>query len=416
MDPRPARDGSPTGGFSLIELLVAMSIFSVMGIAIVTLLARASEFSRSGTSTTDTLDSLQTFTETFTKDVAGIYSRPESDDRAPDVRLWSDVVKSDLNGDGKPDSPIRRLVFVRMVPDEATSALTRNAGTVVGAKEYIDQTNDLAEAEAKKLRPTRGLMEVFWTAVPESAEDPAVMTVYRGVRSPIGRKDPFPLFPAKPASDPSARGAVERGPVDLPEIRQAARPVLSGVLFFGLDFWARRTETWDTSEAPPKGPLQTWDSTRGIMRKDKGLDGFWFAKASGAQEKSSLDDPDDDTFPRKIRVTLVVEETGQAARVGRLQEELPADATFIEVSDTAFLPATDTTRRFVKVGAEWIEFTGIESGRRITGCKRGARGTTPTTHPMGTKVHHGRTIVREIPVATFRDAYRDELPAITGRR
>jgi prepilin-type N-terminal cleavage/methylation domain-containing protein len=403
-------------GFSLIELLVAMSIFSVMGIAIVTLLARASEFSRSGSSTTETLDALQTFTETFTADVSGLYSRADSDDRAPDVRLWSDVVKSDVNGDGKPDAPIRRLMFVRMVPDEASGAVTRPAGSVVGAKEYYDLKDDYAEAVGGKLRATRGLMEVFWTAVPEDAANPAVMTVYRGVRSPIGRKDPFPLFPSRSASDPAARGPVERGPVDLPEIRQVARPLLSGVLYFGLDFWSRRTQTWDPSQAPPEGPLSVWDSTRGVMPKGKGFDGFWFAKSSGAQEKPTLDDPTDDTYPRKVRVTMVVEESGQAARTGMLLEDLPPDATFMEISDTAFLPAIDTTRRYVKVDAEWIEFQGIETGRRITGCKRGARGTTPALHARGAKVHHGRTIVREIAVATFRDAYRDELPAITGRR
>src|SRR6185436_5317971 len=150
------------------------------------------------------------------------------DDRAPDVRLWSDVAKCDADGDGKPDSPVRRLVFVRMVPEESANSVTRTAGTVIGAKDYLDQANDLDEAAKGKLRPTRGLMEVFWTAVPENGKDPAVLTMYRGVRSPIGGKVPFPLFPSKPATDPSAKGAAERGPLDLPEVKQVARPVLSG--------------------------------------------------------------------------------------------------------------------------------------------------------------------------------------------
>lgn len=403
-------------GFSLIELLVAMGIFSVIGVAIVTLLARATEFSRSGSSTTETLDALQTFSETFTADVSGICSRSDGDDRAPDVRLWSDVAKCDIDADGKPDSTIRRLMFVRAVPDEAADSVTRAAGSVVGAKSYYDQTNDLDEAAKGQLKATGGLMEVFWTAAPEDKADVAVMTLFRGVRSPIGRKDPFPLFPSKPASDPSAKGALERGPADLPEIRSVARAVMGGVLHFGLEFWGRRTETWDESIAPPQGPLLVWDSTRGILPKGRGTEGFWLAKSAGSLDRAGVDDPTDDTFPRRMRVTLVVEETGQAARVGALMSDLAADAKFIDVSDTRFIPTTDTSQRFVKIGAEWIEFTGIEDGRKITGCRRGARGTTAQAHTMGARIHYGRTIVRVVSIATSRDAYRDELPAFGGRR
>ncbi len=90
------------------------------------------------------------------------------------------------------------------------------------------------------------------------------------------------------------------------------------------------------------------------------------------------------------------------------------DASVVEVSDVRFIPATDTTQRFVKIGPEWIEFTAVD-GARITGCKRGVRGTTAVAHEHGARVHYGRTVVREIAVSTFRDAYRDELPTITGR-
>jgi prepilin-type N-terminal cleavage/methylation domain-containing protein len=401
-------------GFSLIELMVAMSIFSVIGISIVTLLGRSTEFSRAGTSTTEVLDSLQSFTESFTADASTMYSRAGSDDGAPAVRLWSDVVRSDVTGDQKPDATIRRLMFVRMIPDEATAPLTRTAGATVGARESIDQSKDQEQAEKGQLRATCGVSEVFWTAVPEDKDDLAMMTLYRGVVSPIGHPETT-LFPSKVAGDPTAKGPQDRGPVDLAEIRARARPVLSGVLYFGVEFWSRRTETWDLSIAPPKGPLEMWDSTRGIMRKGKGLDGFWFAKPEGSLDRPTLQDPTDDTFPRRLRVTLVAEEAGQAARSGIVMGDLAADATFIELSDTKFIPGTDTTRRFVKIGDEWIEFANVD-GARITGCKRGVRGTPATSHPHGSRVHYGRTVVRDIGIATFRDAYRDELPAIGGRR
>ena len=80
----------------------------------------------------------------------------------------------------------------------------------------------------------------------------------------------------------------------------------------------------------------------------------------------------------------------------------------------AFVPGADTTKRYVKIGAEWIQFTGME-GNTLTGCVRGARGTTAAVHELGSIVHHGRTVVREYSIATFRDTYQDDLPALTRR-
>lgn len=412
-------------GFSLLELLVAMSIFTLIGVGLVTLLARTSEFTRAGTSKTETLDALQTFTETFDRDVAGLYTTPASETGTPDVRLYSDVASADVDGDGRKDVPIRRLMFVRLIEQEATSPATREAGTTVGAEEYLDLDRDAEEAAAGKLRATGGLMEVFWTAVPESADDLAVMTLYRACRSPIGPPPPVPapgvpggvvdpaatpsLLPVRSGNDLTAAGMPERGPLDLPEIRSVARPVLAGVLHFGVEFWGRKTETWDPAEPPPKGPLLVWDSSRGILAKGKGVEGFFLA-----QGPDSLDDPGDDTFPRRIRVTVVVEEVGRGAVRGRLFSELAPDSKTVELYDASFLPANDTTRRYIKIGAEWIAFDNVD-GNRLTGCSRGVRGTVAGAHSQGAVVHYGRTVVKEYAVATFRDAYRDELPALTGR-
>lgn len=408
------RRGTRTGrGFSLIEMMVAMSIFSMLGIAIVTLLSRAADFSRAGTSATGTMDALQSFTVAFTDDAAGLSSRTDSETGVPSVRLWSDLVQCDIDGDGKHDALTRRLMFVRAVPNDATDPVTRMAGTTLGAKAVFDQANDLDESKAGKLRATGGAMEVLWTAVPDSTEDLALMTLYRGVRSPIG--GPGSLFPSRVAADPAARGPADRGPVTPAEVRTVARPVLSNVLYFGVEFWARRTETWDPTIRPPKGPLMTWDSTRGVMRKGIGAEEFFYASEQKPDVPPSFGDPTDDTFPRRLRVTLVVEEPGNSARTGILMQDLSADGGTIEVSDTRFIPATDTARRFVKIGQEWIEFQSAD-GTSLRGCRRGARGTMPQAHASTAVVHYGRTVVREVSVATFRDAYRDELPAIGGRR
>ncbi len=401
---------SRRAGYSLTELLMAMGLFSLLGIGLVALLSRASDFLTAGQAGAETMDALQTFTESFAADVETLYTVPDADTGRPDVRMYSDYVNCDVDGDETDDAVIQRLFFARLIPREATSPLTRTAGTVVGAVGVLDQAGDLAEADEGALRATGGLMEVFWTAVPDDADDPAVLTLYRGFRSPIGGEES--LFPSGAASDPGVT-AEEKGATTKAQIVRVARPILSSVLYFGVRFWSRRTKTWDENEAPRNGgPLQTWDSTRGIMAsvgRGSRYDGFELARGEG-----SLADPTDDTYPRRLRVTLVVEQVRNNAAIGFLAADTSADAKYVDLQDAGFLPAAAMRERFVKIGGEWIEFTGIE-GNTLTGCARGARGTAATAHGMGTPVHHGRTVVREYTIATFRDTYQDDLPTLTGR-
>ncbi|MFN0008161.1 MAG: type II secretion system protein J [Planctomycetota bacterium] len=405
---------SGSRGFSLLELLVAMSIFSTISVGVIALLSKVSAVTAMGTSKTETLDSLQTFIQEFERDLMSIRSLPSSDQGLPEVRLYSDVAQSDVNGDGRGDATIRRLFFVRGIPQETAGPVTRQAGVKISGAASTDQKNDVTEAAEGKLKATGGLAEILWTAVPAAEGDRAVMTLYRATRSPIGGAGS--LLPVKPADDVRAAPA-ERGPLSLAEIQNVGAPLLSGVLYFGVEFQGRKSVSWDAKLAPPSGPLPVWDSTRGIMRpggKKAGvLDGFYFGKAQ-TTESSSAADPTDDTFPRRLRVTLVVEEVSDNKSVGALQSDLSDSAGTIELVDAAFVPNIDTAERHVKIGDEWIRFEAVD-GYRLTGCVRGVRGTTRAAHSVGAPVHHGRTVVREFAVPTYRDAYKDELPSIATR-
>ena len=397
-------------GYSLTELLMAMGLFSLLGIGLVALLSRASDFLTTGQQGAATMDALQTFTESFSADVETLYTAADTNTGLPSVRMYSDHVECDVDGDEKADARIQRLFFTRLIPREATSAMTRSAGTVLGATAVLDQEGDATESEENKLAATGGLMEVLWAAVPDKSGDPAVMTLYRGYRSPIGGEKS--LFPTGAALDPAALPET-KGATTKAQISTVARPVLSGVLHFGVQFWARKTTSWDEDTAPRNGgPLHTWDSTRGIMQsigRGSPYEGFYL----GLGEQSAAD-PTDDTYPRRVRVTLVVEQVGNSAAVGFLASDVTAEAKYIDLADTNFVPGADTMKRYVKIGAEWIQFTGMEDNT-LTGCVRGARGTTAAAHELGSIVHHGRTVVREYSIATFRDTYQDDLPALTRR-
>jgi prepilin-type N-terminal cleavage/methylation domain-containing protein len=416
---RRARDG-----YTLIELLLAMALFASLSTGLIALLARSSDFLASGASQTETMDSIQTFAEAFGADVRTLESRPDTETGRPDVRLYCDWAGCKLAPDRtRPDLTIQRLFFVRAIPGDFGTPAGRRAGVDVKADKFLEQSvDDAKNAAAGKLRASGGLMEVFWTAMPESPDDLAVMQIWRGFRAPIG-DPPGPasagvstsLLPKKAWRDPTANAA-ERGPLDAAEIRARARPVLSGVLYFGVDFWASHTTTWaPTTRAADGGPLVTWDSTRGIMvQGDQDADSFFLSKRRGYQESASLDDPTDDVFPRKIRATCVVEELGRNARVGYLQDALAPDAKSMSVADTKFFPAIETSHRYLKVDAEWME-VGVPDGNTFPVIRRGARGTVAVKHDAGARVHHGRTFVQEYDVATFRDAIGDELGTRTGR-
>jgi prepilin-type N-terminal cleavage/methylation domain-containing protein len=410
-------------GYTLIELLLAMALFASLSTGLIALLARSSDFLASGASQTETMDSIQTFAEAFGADVATLESRYASETGRPDVRMYSDWVGCKLAVDRtRPDLSIQRLFFVRSIPGEVGTSAGRRSGLDVKSDRYLEQSPEDAKNVAEgKLRATGGLMEVFWTAIPESTDDLAVMQIYRGFRAPPGEPEGPPvlgasrsLIPRKSFRDPAGTAA-EKGPFDAADIRARARPVLSGVLYFGVDFWSRRTNTWDSSmRASDGGPFATWDSTRGIMSQGEDPDSFYLSKRKGFQDTTSIDDPTDDVFPRKIRATCVVEELGRNARVGYLEDVLAADAKSMLVSDVKFFPASETTKRYLKIDGEWME-VGVPDGHTIPIVKRGVRGTTATKHDPGARVHHGRTFVQEYDVATFRDAIGDELGTRTGR-
>lgn len=408
-NPRPA-----VGGFNLVELMVAMMLFSVIGVALVSLLSRSADFLTRGASAVETMDALQMFSEAFERDIQTLYTQRDADEGLPAVRMFSDHVNVDIDDepDGKTEGRVQRLFFVRMIPDEATASTTRTAGTVIEAKSYLDQDKDAEEAAKGDLKPTGGLMEVFWTALATPGEDPAILTLYRGYRSPIGGEGSF--MPTRPGDDPGATEP-ERGPKHRKEVLKVTKPVLGGVLYFGVDFWDRHTTTWDDAVKPGSGgPLRVWDSTRGILPKGTGFEGFFLAKERVIGEDGPAQDPTDDVFPRRVRVTLVVEQLGRAARTGVLAESVTTEARSIAVTDPSFIPPTEGTQRFVKIGAEWIRFEAVD-GSRLTGCTRGVRGTVPAAHEIGVRVHHGRTVVREYEIPTYRDTYQEELPSNTGR-
>jgi hypothetical protein len=393
--------------------MVAMAIFSVLGVALIALLRSSTAFLEKGQAGSELHDQLENAERLLADDLANVYIQPSTREGMPDVRFLCDRVPFDTDGNGTPDLLTPRLSFVRSVKGEASDPVLRGSGRKAGAGGVLDGEEDAREAEEGDLRAPGGKQEVCWLLVPAGkGEEPGVGTLYRGVRMPVGG-GAASLLPAEPWGD-RRTGESRMGVGSRAEAEAKLRPVVTSVLHLSFRFFTRHATEAATrlvdgdrlaEEIPPQrgggGLSPSWDSTRGILPLSMGTDTFFLAKGP-----ASLQDPVDDVFPRRVRVTLVVDRVGNDAARGELARELGAQDRTIPVDSTRFAPSADPTARFVKIDEEWIEW-GTRDGRSFSVEKRGARGTKAASHSASSPVRAGATLIREYEIPSFREDWND---------
>jgi prepilin-type N-terminal cleavage/methylation domain-containing protein len=147
-----ARHASPVrreAGFTILEMLVAMAMFSVLGIAIVSLLSQGLSLFSEGTADTSMQDRLSAALPPIREDLAAMkpveppevppppppaivdpsaQEPPSTEPVPPAVRLRSGTIKlSDLPADKA--VPLPYVAFVRSNARESEDAILRDAGT-----------------------------------------------------------------------------------------------------------------------------------------------------------------------------------------------------------------------------------------------------------------------------------------------
>jgi prepilin-type N-terminal cleavage/methylation domain-containing protein len=406
-------------GFTLVEIMVAMVIFSVIGIALIALLRQSTTFLEKGQAGSEVQDVMENIDRQLADDFANVYIKPASNDGVPDVRFVADRLFWDTDNDGMDDCWSPRLSFVRSVSGEAADPLLRQAGEKAGASSVVDGQEDAKEAEEGDLRAAGGKAEVTWILVPDArakedrnGEIPSLGTLYRGSRMPIGGGPTQSFLPLEPWGGKKTEFS-RMGITTRQECTERLRPVLVGVLHFELQFWSRHVRPEAAKlvvngrlndPVPPDrgggGLSPMWDSTRGIYPKGN-ADGQFFLGRTG-----SLADPVDDVFPSRIRVTVVVDRVGKDASTGELARSIGPEDSTISVDNTRFAPAGDPAGRFIKIGREWIQWASKDA-RGFVVEKRGARGTKREAHEAGSTVRAGATLVREYPVPAHREDWND---------
>ncbi len=365
-------------GFTLIELLTAIAIFSILVVMLFQMVKSALDVWALGERGKDATEKSAAVLDEIATDLRMLRAdSPLGSTNAP-VRMISDYAEYDFDLDRTPDSVVQRLRFVRALPEERTDPRLRVAGDEVGAKSGFTEGTETASPTL----PPCGLAEVFYSTLktPEKGVDPARLTLVRGMRSPIGRAGSFL--------------AVEL-PDDVRALQRDTIRLADGVLYLGFQFWSRDTSDWNAKENDEGGPLTTWDSTRALLLDKQGHDKFLLAK-----DAASLANADDDVFPRRVRVTLVVERDEDEAAMMVLEQDLSASTQRVKLSPLRLLEPLATYKYF-KIGGEWFEWIEIRGDEVVV--KRGVRDTLPDNHAAGSRVHIGTTFERTIEIPVYRE-------------
>jgi prepilin-type N-terminal cleavage/methylation domain-containing protein len=398
-------------GFTLLEILIAMSLFTVIGLGVVLLMRTGIEMYVQGSQASQGEDRREQSLPRLEEDLRHVLvpaqiDRIPFDAKNPDPAEEPDALPPEnrfisgyqLFRFGEKDVACRYLAFVRDITGlgEIETYASR-AGTNALADAYIDGKDDEQEFRANRHLPTGGAVEVLWIWLPDEKRL-GVGTAYRAYRSPIGGADTL-LDPQNYA--------------ELDKLYRVIRPqpVFQDVALFDLLFWTQWTTNWDWSagepsvRGPPRepdewkggrpacGPSLVWDSTRGILTGQ----GSWpFHLAKGTLRFAA-----DDIWPRAVRIGFALSETETA-----LSQSISAgDVAFTVLAGDFATGRGELDGQFMKIGTEWVQISQRDGKRRDTFlvAARGARGTTAVAHAAGEPVYYGRVFDFTMQIPSFRD-------------
>jgi prepilin-type N-terminal cleavage/methylation domain-containing protein len=425
--------GGATGrGFTLLELLIALAIFAVIGTAVVTLLGQGMTVFTQGTADTSMHDRLGSLLPVVREDLAAIYvpeasgvppppkpagsfavAKPAAGpSEVPWVRLRSEWVT--MSEQAKETAyPSFYVAWVRTDAREAEDPLKREAGTAPksgGELKTFDPASQEAAVKGTAFLPTGGLMEVAYVAVAEDLSHPGVLTLYRAFRAPIGGE--------KTLLEPQNLDS-------LAKVRAAGRPVAHGVLDFRITFRNVFATSWDELQA--RGSIEdgrpyvglVWDSTRARNKQ--------FLLHRGPE---SLGDVFDDVFPARARIELTlaypapvredapVRSRPEGSEVDapatsdwaqadlRLAAPLTPDENRVQFLDVGRLVGPGASERWLKVDGEWMSTTieQVDIPGATATVKRRQRGTPAKAHPALAPVYLGASSATDVPLV-WKDTY-----------
>lgn len=361
MKPQRIASHARRAGLTLVELILAVGLFSILMIAVFQLFDRSLSIWERGETQRSLLEQAASVGELLAQDLSAI----EGDQRGDVLAEW---VGFDTDGDSVRDTFWPRIRLVRYAD----------------AAELLQRGLDTSSGLASSVRPGgSALIEVVWCVVPASRTEADARA--EGI---LLRGEQLRVDGAKSFFDPSFFPQSNEPAVD--RVREAS----SGLLWMSFLFASQTSVVHDGWSLGPglEHASASWDAWA-EGRPDTEVHAFNDAPPGmPAVAKRAV-------LPRRIRVEIEIERPGDRRRRTRLYEELDALETSFRVENGLRLPRGEDA--LVKIGGEWMRVLAVDGDQvRV---RRGERGTEARRHESGEMVHYGQRLVREIPVALYRE-------------
>jgi hypothetical protein len=350
-------------GLTLIELVLALGLASLLVLALVKLIDTSMTLWRKTEERRSQNEMSSAVTELLASDLAAVEGGPRGD-------LLVEWAPFDVDGDGIATLPCLRLRLVR-----AASA------------------GEIAQLQVASDAPMlgQGLLEVCWALLPASTSGARLEwdgVLWRGVRlhgpgPGISLLDPrFFASSGRPAP-----GVLEE--------------VTGGVLWFEALCASAGTDLsngWESGAARAQA-LASWDA-RGAARPDAER---FEANEPGA-EMSALLSPlgtQRAQLPRRVRLVFEVETARGKLRRVSTTADVGLKEGALRVDDASKLPPDGS---FLLLGEEWLELLGTSGNEARV--RRGQRGTRAAEHKAGAWLRHGERSQREVVIPAQREEWR----------
>ena len=347
--------------FTLMELLVAMAVFTLLGMGATAFLLMGLKAWRVAESRRDAAERAELVFRCLRADLACLFADSQS---APGrAILFSDYDKA-----GR-----QRLYFTRSLPPAGADPRMAYGGETMFVRDEIDGLRDLTFLRRGELAPPGDLLSVSYVLSGDEK-------LYRSIRTPVR----------------------DYGKIAAEVERKGSWVLAEGVMHIEFNFWSYRTRRW-RPEKGLVGPSYFWDSTMGLGKEP----------ATAAEAKTrfvftgtgSVEDPRDDCFPRLVEVKLVLT-LPFVHRSAALLEDISALDTDLPVEWVGNYP-DGPGENFVKIDDEWISYRRInENGTGFVGVVRGRRNTKPSAHKAGALLRYGVSFRMVVRPATGREPWR----------
>jgi len=334
-------------GFTLVELLMALALLSILIVALVNLIDTSLRIWGRTESQRDLVEVSSGVLDLLGRDLVALEPGPRGD-------LVADWWTFDVDRDGAAGAPFARMRFVKR-PSQGELA-----------RRFPGRTED-------------DLVEVAWALLPQP-EGGGLGMLMRGERL---LRDPERLsFFDKGFF--STAGKPPAGALEL---------VTGGVLWFECDLASQTSvvnDGWTLGDGP-EDCATAWDAWA-RNRPDQ-------SRSAYNAPAGALPSPDErPVLPRRVRVRLELEREADLLRRARVRAPCEAEDGRVEVDEGERLPEAGS---FLLIDEEWMLVLSVTGNRASV--KRAQRGTAARQHAAGALVHHGWPIVREVAVPLYRD-------------